>query len=276
MPRTDHPPSQPFPASEELLTRQSFLLLALLAFSGLQAHGQTLGQALNATNLTWTTSGTGGASGWFAESSTTHDGVSAASTGSLTPPQSSTLQTTVTGPGTLTFWWYEPPSGFSTYSFSINGVTQAVYGVNFWQQQTNFLGSGTQTLTWVNLATSFSSATAYLDQVSFTPGSNAPVITTQPFSQSEVPGMNAAFWAQAVGTPPLSYQWQFKGTNLSGATGAVLTVTNVQVTNLGWYGVNITNSAGSVVSSNASLEFGEVTAWNLPGYGRTSGAGLWR
>ena len=39
------------------------------------AMGATLGEALNATNLTWTTSGTLGASGWSVESSTTRWGI---------------------------------------------------------------------------------------------------------------------------------------------------------------------------------------------------------
>ncbi len=46
----------------------------------------------------------------------------------------------------------------------------------------------------------------------------------------------------------LSYQWQFNGTNLSGATGASLTLTNYSAANVGVYTVVISNAAGSVTS----------------------------
>ena len=46
----------------------------------------------------------------------------------------------------------------------------------------------------------------------------------------------------------LSYQWQFNGTNISGATGASLTLTNYSTNNIGVYTVVISNAAGSVTS----------------------------
>src|SRR4029079_2164505 len=55
------------------------------------------------------------------------------------------------------------------------------------------------------------------------------------------------------GTPPLSYQWLYNGTNLAGATSAALTLTNVQFANAGNYSVRVTNAAGSALSSNAVL-----------------------
>ena len=47
-----------------------------------------------------------------------------------------------------------------------------------------------------------------------------PTITSQPAGQTVVSGSAVSFSVMAVGSPPLSYQWTFKGTNLSGATGA--------------------------------------------------------
>ena len=84
------------------------ILLTISVILPFCARAQSLGIALNATNLTWTTSGTGGSFGWSAESTTSHDGVSAASSGFVNISRTSTLQTTVTGPGTLSFWWMNP------------------------------------------------------------------------------------------------------------------------------------------------------------------------
>jgi hypothetical protein len=262
--------------SPGILAKTGPLVKALVSISLLVAvssstRAQTLGEALNATNLTWTTSGTSGAQGWSVEFGTTHDGVSAAQSYHVfTASQTSTLQTTVTGPGTLTFWWYQSTFDGSTYSFSVNGVTQTNFNFNgLWQQKAIYFGSGTQTLKWINSGTPVSGY-AYLDQVNFTQGSTAPIITSQPFSQSQVPRISTTFAVSAGGTPPLSYQWQLNSTNIDGATNSSFTLTNTQATNLGIYRVVITNSVDSLVSSNASLEFGQATAWNLPGYGRTS------
>ena len=49
----------------------------------------------------------------------------------------------------------------------------------------------------------------------------APSITAQPASQTVLAGSTATFSVTAAGTAPLSYQWQFSGTNLAGATGSL-------------------------------------------------------
>ena len=243
-----------------------FLLSGLVASSA-----QTLQQALDATNLTWTTTGTGGAGGWFGQTNTSHDGVSAAKSAaqsSISSSQTSTFQTTVTGPGTLTFWWYgsEPDLDGSQLSCVVGTTTQAtaVGGPN-WTQQTVYVGAGSQTLKWVYSLPPFAPnfEPGYVDQVSWTPGSTAPVITNQPYAQSVVPGLNATFFAGAEGTPPLKYQWQLNGTNISTATNSSYTVTNAQAQHLGDYRAVISNSVGTNISSTASLEFGEVAVWGF-------------
>lgn len=253
---------------------RSLSWLAVIALIlGLQAaDGQTLAQALNATNLTWTTSGAYG--GWTAQTTTTHDGVSAADSGRVSSIATSTLQTTVLGPGTLTFWWTNP-SMDNQLSLSANGTTLAfIILYQTWQQQTFYLGAGTQTLKWVYAVSSSPGDNyhGYVDEVSWTPGATAPVITSQPAAQSQVPGLDATFTVAAGGTPPLYYQWQFGGTNISGATDSAYTVTNVQATSLGLYSVVVTNSVSSVTSSDTPLVFGQVAAWGGSAHGATSTA----
>ncbi len=81
----------------------------------------------------------------------------------------------------------------------------------------------------------------------------APIITNQPQNLSIHAGSNALFTVTVVGTAPLSYQWQFGNTPITGATNASLTLTNVQLTNGGGYAVVITNIAGSATSAVATL-----------------------
>ena len=81
----------------------------------------------------------------------------------------------------------------------------------------------------------------------------APTITTQPTNQTVTVGGTASFSVVASGTPPLSYQWNFNGTNLNWETNATLTLTNVQFAQAGNYTVLVTNAFGSIRSSNALL-----------------------
>jgi hypothetical protein len=80
-----------------------------------------------------------------------------------------------------------------------------------------------------------------------------PVIVQQPQSQTVRLGDNVVFSVSAVGPGPLSYQWQFNGADVPGATSATLSLTNVQPAHEGFYAVRVSNSRGSVLSDNALL-----------------------
>lgn len=245
-------------------TRQVALLTlgTTLVFWACSGRGQTLGQALNAPTLAWTTSGTGGALGWSIESVSflTHDGTNAARSFVGSSLQISTIQTTVIGPGKITFWWNDNSSS-STLSFTINGVLATnTYQWGIWRKETLFLGAGSQTLRWNNSG-STGGGTVYLDEVTYQPGNFAPEIVAQPLSQSQVVGLDAMFSVAAQGTAPLSYQWQFNGNDVLGATNQTLIISNIQSQVLGDYRVTITNGSGAITSSVATMSFGRVAAW---------------
>jgi outer membrane protein assembly factor BamB/alpha-tubulin suppressor-like RCC1 family protein len=82
---------------------------------------------------------------------------------------------------------------------------------------------------------------------------SAPVITTQPASQTVAVGRSVTFGVIAVGTAPLAYQWRFNGTGLPAATNANLTLTNTGLADAGNYSVAVTNAFGSVTSVVATL-----------------------
>ena len=81
----------------------------------------------------------------------------------------------------------------------------------------------------------------------------APVIIAQPQNKSVPTGSNATFSVVVSGTAPLSYQWQFSGAEIPGATSESLTLTNVQTAQAGSYFVVVSNVAGSTQSSPAIL-----------------------
>jgi hypothetical protein len=89
----------------------------------------------------------------------------------------------------------------------------------------------------------------------------APSVTTQPGSSTVITGNAAALTVAAAGTNPLSFQWQKNGAAISGATAASYTTPALTVNDSGTiYTVVITNSAGSVTSSGATVTVSAAAA----------------
>ncbi len=80
-----------------------------------------------------------------------------------------------------------------------------------------------------------------------------PTIAIPPQSQTVIEGSNVTFTVTASGAPPLSYQWQFNGTNQDGATASVFTLPGVTTNQAGEYTVTVTNAFGSTNSAAATL-----------------------
>lgn len=85
-----------------------------------------------------------------------------------------------------------------------------------------------------------------------------PSIQVQPVSQILSTGGNATFSVQASGSPTPAFQWQFNGTNIVGATNTNLFIPAAGAVNVGIYNVVLSNSVGTLVSSNASLSLQDL------------------
>ena len=107
--------------------------------------------------------------------------------------------------------------------------------------------AGNYTVIVTNSVASVTSTTAVLTVLV------PPTILTPPASQTVMAGTNVTFSVTASGAAPISYQWQFSGAAVSGATNATLTLTNVQAARAGNYTVIVTNPAASVTSTVAVL-----------------------
>jgi hypothetical protein len=95
----------------------------------------------------------------------------------------------------------------------------------------------------------------------------APSILAQPTNEIVVVNQSTNMAVAASGVPAPNYQWSFDGTNILGATNAVLALDDLQLTNAGKYAVQVTNVFGSLVSSNAILS---VYASAVPAVGGSS------
>jgi prolyl-tRNA editing enzyme YbaK/EbsC (Cys-tRNA(Pro) deacylase) len=126
-----------------------------------------------------------------------------------------------------------------TYNGS-NGVPSAIgsYTVVAAVNDANYFGSATNTLAIIPVP---------------------PFVISQPTNQNLAVGSPATFNVSASGTAPLGYQWLKNNLPLtdngfiSGSTTSNLTLSAVSKNDAGSYSVVITNLAGSVTSSNASL-----------------------
>ncbi len=224
-----------------------------------------LGTALDNTSLAWTTSGS---ALWQPVYVPTHGNVYGyvARSGPITNSQSSALQSTVTGPGKLSFWWQVSSQPTLDYvSFSVNGVEQTrISGTSAsWTSQSYNFPAGTQTLLWTYVKGTNGSGgqdTAWLDSVTFTPGPVGPSIGTGLTSQSIPAGSNITLSVTALGTPVLNYQWQHNGAIVSGATNSILVINNAQPTDSGAYQVIVSNAYGAVTNSGQLNVFTYVGA----------------
>jgi hypothetical protein len=106
-----------------------------------------LAEALDMPGLLWRS---GGTVPWFGQPMTSHDGADAGRSGGASDSLESWLETTVTGPGTVSFWWkVSSELGFDQLRFSIGAAPQAaISGETEWQALSFPLTDGPQTLRW--------------------------------------------------------------------------------------------------------------------------------
>ena len=108
-----------------------------------------MNQALDNQALTFTT---GGTAQWYPQTATAYFGDSAAQSGGLGNNQSEWLQTTVVGPGNISFYW--KVSSEATYDFlevSVDDVVQSgsISGEVDWQRRTVAIPAGSHQVRWI-------------------------------------------------------------------------------------------------------------------------------
>ena len=153
--------------------------------------------------------------------------------------QSVTFSVAASGYGPLSYQWYlngNPIAGANNTTLMLPSVKAT--------------DAGTYTAGVRNTAGEVLSNAALL---TVNPAPIAPVITGQPQPVTVSAGQTAQFSVTATGTAPLAYQWQRNGVNIAGSTAANCSVVNAQSANMGSYRVIVSNAAGSVTSTAATL-----------------------
>lgn len=139
------------------------------------APTDSLGTALDNAALVF---GTDGDTPWFVQSEVSHSGGSAARSGTIDHGGETRLTTTVSGEGTLSFWWkVSSEQNYDKLSLAVDGMEIAnISGEQGWAQKTvPVTGSGTHTVVWTyhkDGSVSGGSDCGWVDQVVWTQNSS--------------------------------------------------------------------------------------------------------
>jgi len=162
--------------------------------------------------------------------------------------RTATFSVAASSSSTLSYQWRRNGSnisGATAASYTTPATTTADNGASYSVVVTNSAGSVTSSAATLTVR----SATVTL-----------PSITSQPASVTVDAGRTASFSVAASSSAALSYQWRRNGSNISGATAANYTTpATTSADNGANYSVVVTNSAGSVTSSNATLTVRSAT-----------------
>jgi len=149
-----------------------------------------------------------------------------------------TFSVSATGTGPLSYQWQKNGA-------NISGATGSIYTTPSTADSDD---QSTYVVVVSNIAGSITSSTATLT-VNY-----SPIITSQPANQTVTTPATAIFSVEAIGTAPLTYQWQMNGTAIPGANSASYSTPATSVANSGsQYECVVTNSLGSVTSNPVIL-----------------------
>lgn len=137
-------------------------LVAIPSLSATEAQIVTLGEAVDNTKLNWST---GGSASWFGQTSMYYYDGDAAQSDPPSNGQVSWIETTIKGPGFLTFYW---KNWSGNLDFSVDGVERAKSFSSTWTLKGLSIPAGEHTLHW-NFSTLLSDGAGYLDKVTFGP-----------------------------------------------------------------------------------------------------------
>ena len=185
----------------------------------------------------------------------------------LNPTQVAAFSVAGQGVGSLSYQWYQIPSGGTT-GVAIPGATSPNYAT----PPVDLSYDGSQY--YATVTDSCGTLTSTDAALAVTAGNVPPTIITQPVGQTVATGGTTSFTVAASGTPALSYQWyvipagQKTGTAITGATSATYNVpaTSTTATNdQDSYYVIVTNAYGQAVSQPASLAVGNGILLQITG-----------
>ena len=239
-----------------------------------------------------------GGSGWYIDSVTIRDGASCcvssadlqvsltASPEPVAPGQSLDYSITVTnlGPDTAAGVIASNPLPANVIFFSGSPGCLFLAGAVLCQAGTLQPGTGTNFVFSI-VPEGGAAITNFIQVLSATPDPNStnntalvvstiatnspPIFYSLPGDQVTLQGDAVSFKTTAFGLQPLGYQWLFNGNPIVGQTQTALSLTNVQLSQMGVYSVIVSNANGSITSAPPA----QLTVLGAPNF-RVDGVSL--
>ncbi len=151
--------------------------------------------------------------------------------------------------------------GAASFGVTVRGTAPLSYQ---WRKDGEWLVGATQaTLTLTNvratdaaaysvaITNAFGTAVSASARLTVNPVPTPPQIETPPTARTVTEGATVSLSVTASGAGPLSYRWLKGGVPIVGATSATLTFSPVRLTDAGSYTVEVSNAAGTAVSTAA-------------------------
>ena len=171
----------------------------------------TPGECLNVSNCTFTI---GGDATWFRDMSVAHDGDAAMRSGAICDEQTSWIEMSVAGAGTLTFWWKVSSEAYKSsifdYArFTVDGVAAVadIGGEIGWRSEAVAItGSGVHALRWAYVKDSQDKNgfdCVWLDEVVWTPYDPLPALdsaATDNDAKAIVAGLSDVRLSEKIGS----------------------------------------------------------------------------
>ncbi|HEY3864412.1 MAG TPA: hypothetical protein VGO59_21270 [Verrucomicrobiae bacterium] len=154
-----------------------------------------------------------------------------------------------------------------TVDFTANTVGQGPFAYQWQFNGANIAGATGSTLTLSGAQLTNAGSYSIIVGNNFGVETNSVALTVAPAiviappqNQTTFPGGTAAFNISLQADIPVTYQWQFDGSNISGATTGSLTLSNAQAAMDGTYNVTYAD-AYETVTNNAVFAVVPVAAW---------------
>jgi uncharacterized repeat protein (TIGR03803 family) len=165
--------------------------------------------------------------------------------------QTATFSIIAYGLQPLSYQWQRAPAGTTTYTNLSNGSL--------------YSGAETSTLTVlpVSLAQSGDSFQCVVTNSAGTATTNTATLTVNAIQENVANGQPATFSVTPPGTGPFTYQWQYGGNNISGATSSSYTIPSVSSANYGTYTVVVT-STGENFTTTFGLDLSSIPGEPTP------------
>ena len=221
-----------------------------------QASNNALSLALDNNDWPWNN---GNDVPWFNQDTIAFDGFDSLQGGSISDNESSSFETSVIGPGLISFYWkVSSEDGNDELTFIIDDQPrESISGEVEWQQVNFSVPAGAHVLRWVyvkNGSLTLGADTGWIDQFQFKSiDADLPFLTRQPKNTLVFLGERVSFNAEASGAQPLIYQWRKNDSALLGENSNTLELTATSSSDAGAYAVEVTNSFGSVMSDRVAL-----------------------